>query len=89
MTAEKEIFYFELTDTFSGEANYCWLDRYKIEAHCIEDAISQLNAYTGYDFPEDESYRDRWDSRNACVCAFDVSESVYYDPSFASEFREI
>lgn len=89
MTAEKETYYFEITDTFSGEANYCWVDRYKIEAHNIEDAISQLNAYTGYDFPEEETYRDRWDAKNACVCAFDCGESVHDSPQFAEDFREI
>ena len=89
MTAEKEMFFFELTDTFGGEANYCWVNRYKIEAHCIEDAISQLNAHTGYDFPEEETYQDRWDSQNSCVCAFDRGESVHYDPTFANDFCEI
>lgn len=93
MTAEKEIFYFELTDTFSGEANYCWVDRYRIEAHNIGDAISQLNAYTGYDFPKNESYRDRWDDADACVCAFDVTEEMFdcssHFAEFNPEFREI
>ena len=87
MTAEKETFFFEITDTFGGEANYCWASRYKIEAHNIEDAISQLNAYTGYDF--EETYQDRWDSQNSCVCVFNRSESVHYDPTFANDFREI
>jgi len=84
---EKETYYFEITDTFSGEANYCWASRYKVEAFSIEDAIAQLIEYTGYNFQE--TYQDRWDAENACVCVFDVSESVYHDPSFANEFKEI
>lgn len=89
MTAEseKETYYFEITDTFSGEANYCWVDRYRIAAHNIEDAISRLNAYTGYDFPEEETYRDRWDSQNSCVCAFNVTEEMLDCSSHFAEFN--
>ncbi len=80
-------YFFEVTDTFSGDANYCWVSRYKVEAHSTEEAINQLIEHTGYNFQE--TYQDRWDDKDACVCVFDVSESVYHDPIFANEFKEI
>ena len=31
----------EFTDTFGGEANYCWIDRYEVEAKRLRQAITK------------------------------------------------
>lgn len=89
----KDTYYFEVTDTFSGDANYCWVERYKVEASCVEGAIGKLRRFLGYNFTQ--SHRDRWDDKHACVCAFDMTEVVYIaeyegsDPDIAKQFRQI
>lgn len=37
----------EVTDTFGGEANYCWVDRYTIEANSIRGAVNKLARIRG------------------------------------------
>lgn len=38
MTKKRELYKIEITDTFGGEANYCWIRRY------IVKAVSELGA---------------------------------------------
>lgn len=32
----------EITDTFAGEANYCWVRRYSYRARSIRNAITKM-----------------------------------------------
>ncbi len=43
-------YYFEMTDTFGGELNYCWIHRFKIEAKSPRGAIQKLSRETGFKF---------------------------------------
>lgn len=62
-------FYFEVTDTFGNEANYCWVKRLKITAKSLHGALCKLSAYMGLNFKcVDTEYR--YNAKKACVCAF-------------------
>lgn len=65
----------EWTDTFAGEANYCWVDRYIVEAPSIQRAmtIAKQHRYVA-PVPRDrrQNYGDmlRADMIGACVVCF-------------------
>jgi hypothetical protein len=39
---KKNIFSYEITDTFSGEANYCWVIRGTVKAKSFRGAITAI-----------------------------------------------
>ena len=66
----------EMTDTFGGEANYCWVKRETFEIdgltdRQIERKARELVGLTGVRCRR-EDYGDmvRWDVCGACICAF-------------------
>lgn len=65
----------EFTDTFGGEANYCWVDRFTVEATNIKQAITKAKQHR-YCAPIPKhslsDYGDsvRIDIKGKCVCAF-------------------
>ena len=64
----KPTYFIEMTDTFGGEANYCWVNRFLVSASSPRGAMRRVCARTG------DSVRsvggDRWDSTRGCVCYF-------------------
>ena len=64
----KHTYFIEMTDTFGGEANYCWVNRFIVSASTPRGAMRRVCARTG------DSVRsvggDRWDSTRGCVCYF-------------------
>lgn len=64
----KHTFFIEMTDTFGGEANYCWVNRFLVSASSPRGAMRRVCARTG------DSVRcvggDRWDSTRGAVCYF-------------------
>ena len=66
-------FYFEMTDTFCGELNYCWLHRFAIEAKSLHGALMKLSRETGFNFKFDGMvYR----AKRACVAAYVLDHEV-------------
>ena len=64
-----ETFYFEMTDTFGEELNYCWLHRFQIEAKSLRGAIQKLSHETGFNFRFDGNvYR----AKRACIAAYQL-----------------
>jgi len=65
-------FKIEITDTFGGEANYCWVRRYEYKAKSIRGAIQKLAREHGAGWKLNFSTGDiaRYDLAGACVCAF-------------------
>jgi len=61
------IYFVEVTDTFGGEANYCWARRYRVNAASQRGAISKISRHEGLHF---RNTGNRYDASNACVCAF-------------------
>ena len=64
----KNHYFIEMTDTFGGEANYCWVSRFIVSASTPRGAMRRVCARTG-DRVRDVGC-DRWDSRTDCVCYF-------------------
>ena len=68
------IFFEEVTDTFSGEANYSWVHRFKVHANTERGAMRKVERRLPYaggvrkDW--DTGDMSRWSWRKACVCAF-------------------
>ena len=71
-----EIVIVEFTDTFGGDANYCWVDRYEIEAKDLKQAITKAKRQRYYSpLPAHKVAYDignerRIDIVGQCVCAF-------------------
>lgn len=67
----KNRYFVEMTDTFGGEANYCWVNRFIVSASSHRGAMRKVCAGTGDRvrcvMPGDP---ERWDSRTDCVCYF-------------------
>lgn len=84
MTKAKEpSFIVTVTDTFGGEANFCWLRRYYVVASTMRGAISKVSRNEGYRFRLDWNTGDsaRYKARGACVCAY----VDWYDPTRPQE----
>lgn len=69
---KKHTFSIEVTDTFGGEANYCWVSRYTIKASSFRGAMQALSRQHGGHWRKVADYGDqaRYDHQGACVCAF-------------------
>ncbi len=65
-------FKIEVTDTFGGEANYCWVRRYTVRAKSFKGAANALSRREGGTWRKDYDAGDmaRYNMRNACICAF-------------------
>ena len=67
----KNRYFVEMTDTYGGEANYCWVNRFIVSASSARGAMRKVCARTG-DRVQCVMSGDpeRWDSRTDCVCYF-------------------
>ena len=64
----KNHYFIEMTDTFGGEANYCWVHRFIVSASSERGAMRKVAKKTG--FAVRSVGCDRWDAVGACVCYF-------------------
>ena len=62
-------FYFELTDTFGSELNYCWLKRFEVSAKSLHGALCKLSAEIGLNFRFNGSY---YKAKNACIALYEL-----------------
>lgn len=78
-------YYVEMTDTYAGEANYCWVHRFAVTAKSETHAISKVSRETGFRFRKECDYGDtiRYKAKRACVCAF----LEVFDPDRHNETR--
>lgn len=58
----------EMTDTYGGEANYCWVNRFLVRASSERGAIGKVTRKTGY--KAHSVGCDRYNVRGACICYF-------------------
>ena len=67
----KNRYFIEMTDTFGGDANYCWVNRFIVSASTPRGAMRRVARQVGDKvqcvMPGDP---ERWDSRTNCVCYF-------------------
>lgn len=68
----KHTYNIEITDTFGGEANYCWVRRYTVKASSIRGAIMALARKHGKGWTLDWNCGDeaRYNLKGAAVCCF-------------------
>ena len=62
----------EITDTFGGEANYCWVRRFKVTANTILGAVHKVAREHGTGWRVDYSDGDfaRYNHTHDCACMF-------------------
>lgn len=70
-----ETFRFEMTDTFGGELNYCWIKRFEIKAKSLHGALIKLSRETGFNFRYDGL---NYKARNAHVATYEVDHEAYF-----------
>jgi hypothetical protein len=82
MMGNKHTYFVEMTDTFGGEANYCWVNRFLVSASSPRGAMRRVCTRTS------DSVRsvggDRWDAVGACVCYF----VKWVDPADIQSYRD-
>ena len=68
----KHKYFIEMTDTFSGEANYCWVNRFIVSASSHRGAMRRVCARTGDKVRCVDRYNDpqTWDSTIGCIRYF-------------------
>ena len=68
----KNRYFIEMTDTFSGEANYCWVNRFIVSASSHRGAMRKVCARTGDRVQCVDRYNDpqTWDSTIGCIRYF-------------------
>lgn len=75
----------EMTDTFGGEANYCWINRFIVSASTPRGAMRKVSRETG--FAVRNVGCDRWDAVGACVCYFvewvDADDIARYQDNYS------
>lgn len=62
------LYHAEITDTFGGEANYCWKRDYWIKANTERGAINKLAKHYGAGWVKD--YEGRYNLKGAAICCF-------------------
>ena len=65
----KQKFFVEMTDTYGGDANYSWVNRFIVSASSERGAISKVTRKTGYRC-RSAGYGGRYNVPGACVCYF-------------------
>lgn len=67
-----ETYHIEVTDTYCGEANYCWKRDYIVSAKSALGAIQKLakNHGAGWRKAWDSGDTVRYNMAGACICAF-------------------
>ena len=68
----KQTFKIEVTDTYGGEVNYCWVRRFTVQAKSFRGAIKALAHQYGGRWRFDYSTGDmaRYNQQGAAICAF-------------------
>ena len=66
-------YYFELTDTFGGELNYCHLSRFIINAKSLRGALIKLSKHTGLNFRKTGLY---YKAKKACLAAYEIDYEI-------------
>lgn len=66
-------FYFEMTDIFCGELNYCWLNRFEVKAKNIRGALIKLSKETGFNYKNNGLY---YKAKNACVALYEYHGGI-------------
>lgn len=69
MSKSKQVFYFEHTDLFAGECNYCFLNRFAVMATTERGAVNILSRHIGLSHRFDGS---KYVSRSGCTAYYPI-----------------
>ena len=69
---KKNNYVIEMTDTFGGEPNYCWVRKYQTQSVSIRGAITKLSKHYGRNFRRDycDKFSARYNAVGAAICVF-------------------
>ena len=70
---ERETFYFEHTDLFAGECNYCFLNRFAVKAKSLKGAVSVVSKAIGLNHRFDGM---KYVSRSGCTAFYQVDNDM-------------
>jgi len=68
---KRETYYIEVTDTFGGECNYCWIRRYAVKATTERGAMRVVGSHEGFYLRNDGI---KWNVIGATIAAYVVDE---------------
>jgi hypothetical protein len=84
-------YFIEFTDTYGGEANYCWARRYNVDATSYKNALTKAKQFyfgnaSGYPHRITGNYGDmlRADFQGMAVCCF-VSHADEFNAQYDQE----
>ena len=84
-------YFIEFTDTYGGEANYCWVRRYNVEATSYTQALTKAKQVyfgnaSGYPHRITDNNGDtlRVDFQGMAICCF-VSDADEWNESYNQE----
>jgi len=69
----KQVFYFEHTDLFAGECNYCFLNRFAVMANTERGAVNILSRHIGLSHRFDG---DKYVSRSGATAFYTVDSDM-------------
>lgn len=73
---EKQTFYFEHTDLFGGECNYCFLNRFAVKAKSLRGAVTVVSKAIGLNHRFDGM---KYVSRSGCTAFYQVDWELSED----------
>ena len=69
----KKVFYFERTDLFGGECNYCWINLFAVKATTERGAVNVLSRIIGLNHRFDGM---KYVSRSGATAFYNVSDDM-------------
>ena len=85
-------FFVEMTDTYGGEANYCWVKRFIIKSVSMRGAVQSLALRVGSGWKCTLNTGDfrRYDSNSGLTCFFieEFDEDNHNDYRYTIDDRE-
>ncbi len=82
--ATKRTYYIEVTDTFGGELNFCWIRRYQVRASSERGAMRVVGNHEGFAMRND-GYK--WQFKNASIAAYvvDLDDNILSVDEFMND----
>lgn len=83
---KRETYYIEVTDTFGGELNYCWIRRYAVRATTERGAMRIVGKHEGFTLRNDGAV---WRFKNACIAAYVLDDASWMDDDQRAAYKPL
>lgn len=79
-------FFIEMTDIYGGEANYCWVKRFTVEAKNYKGAMQKFARHVGagWKINLDSGEMKRYDNGGVCIFIEEYDSDIH--SQFSIEF---